>query len=109
MDEHLKRHYLKEEEFLDEFYDVASVAAKFLDGEWQPNCACNDAARKNGEYFLATGELQQLVFASASVHHDANGFSSVQILLKSSKREVNVRVKKVGGDFVVEKIADRIC
>lgn len=108
MEEHLKRHYLKEEEFLDEFYNAASVAAKLLDGEWQPNYACNDAVRKNGEYFLSTGELQQLAFDSASVCHDANGFSSVQILLRSSKRVVNVRVRKVNGDLVAEKIVDKL-
>lgn len=108
MEERIKRYYLKEEEFLDKFYDAASVAAKLLDGEWQPNYACNDVVRKNGAYFLSTGELQQLVFDSASVCHDANGFSSVQIVLRSSKRVVNVRVRKVRGDLIAEKIVDKL-
>lgn len=109
MDEYIKRHYLKEEEFLEEFNDAANVAVKLLDGEWQPNDACNDVVRKNGEYFLSTGELQHLVFDSASVYHDAKGFSSVQIVLRSSKRVVSVRVEKVDDDLVAEKIVDKPC
>lgn len=107
MDEHLKRHYVFEEDFLDEFGDVAGAAAKFLDGEWWPNHDCDDTVRKNREYFLSTGELNQLVFDGASVYHDQEGFSSVEILLRSSKRIVNVRVRKVGQDLLAEKLVDR--
>jgi hypothetical protein len=107
MIEHLKRHYPKEEEFLSEFYDVASIAGKLLDGAWEPNPDCNDTTRKNQEYFYSTGELHILVFDSASVYHDANGFSSVQILLKSSNRFVNVRVKNVNDKLVGEILTDR--
>jgi len=107
MDERLKRHYLREEEFLDEFGDSAAVAARFLDGAWSPDCDCDDNARKNHRYFLSTGELNQLVFDSADVYHDEHGFSSVQILLRSAKRIVNVRVRKVGQDLVAEKLIDK--
>ncbi len=33
MDEYLKRNYLKEEEFLDEFYHIATIAATGVNGE----------------------------------------------------------------------------
>lgn len=107
MEERFKRLYLKEEEFLGEFGDVASAAAKLLNGEWQPNDTANDAARKNLEYFFSTGEVSNLVFDSASVYHDDKGFSSAQITLKSSRRHVTVRVRKVHGELIEEKIIDR--
>ena len=107
MDEYLARNYLKEEEFLDEYGEVASVAARTLNGEWQPDYQCDDAARKNRDYFKSTGELVQLAFRSAAVFHSANQFSSVQIVLESSSRVVNVRVKLTGDDLMAEKILDR--
>ena len=104
---HLKRYYNKEEEFLEEFYNVASVAASFLNGEWSPKNDCNDDIRQQQKYFLSTGELSQLVFDSAAVHHDAGGFFSVQIVLRSYNRVVTVQVKKVGEDLVAEKLVDK--
>ena len=107
MAEYWKGSYLKEEEFLDEFFNVADKAAQLLNGDWKPNSACTDKARHNRDYFLSTGELYQLTFDSAAVYHDENGFSSVQIILKSSKRIVNVRVRKVNGSLIAEKILDK--
>src|SRR4030042_2372970 len=104
MEERYKRSYLKEEEFLDEFGDVANVAARVINGEWQPSYHANDSVRKNQEYFISTGELTTLVFDSASIYHNANGFSSAQIILKSSKRIVNVRVRNVKGKLIGKKI-----
>ena len=46
LSEHMKRHHLKEEEFLDEFYNAASVASKLLESAWSPNPQCDDASRK---------------------------------------------------------------
>jgi hypothetical protein len=103
MEERLRKHYLKEEEFLDEFDSIASVAVKILEGEWQPNYAANDNTRKNQDNF----KMQCLVFDSASVYHDKNGFSSAQIILKSSHRRVNVRIRKINGELVGEKIFDK--
>ena len=108
MSEYCKRLYNKEEEFLDEFYNVASVAVKILNEEWKPNSHCDENVRKNRKYFLSTGELNALVFDSASVYHDENGFSSVQILLKSSSRIVNVRIKRIDGKFVGEKLIEKL-
>ena len=105
--EFLKRLYKKEEEFLDEFAASAITAAAILGGDWQPNYHCDDHVRYNQQYFLSTGELTQLVFDSASVHHDEQGFSSVQIVLRSSKRIVTVRVTKQGEELTAEKIVDR--
>ena len=107
MGEYCKRHYLKEEEFLDEFYNAASIAARLLGEEWEPNPECNDSVRKNQQYFLSTGELNALVFNSASVYHDEKGFSSMQIVLRSSKRLVTVQVRKSNGELIAEKIVDR--
>jgi hypothetical protein len=107
MDEKPKRVYLKEEEFLEEFSDVAMVAAAELNGEWCPDKNCGDATRKNQEHLRSTGELGHLVFNSAAIYYDRNVFASVEILLNSSTRVVKVRVKKVGGKLVAEKIVDR--
>lgn len=104
MTEYLKRHYDKEEEFLEEFYDAASAAGKILDEEWQPNPHCDDNVRKNQSHFLSTGELNTLVFDSASVFHDTDGFSFAQIHMKSSTRIVNIRIKNIDGKLVGEKL-----
>ena len=105
-----KRIYLKEEEFLEEFSDIARVVAGELNCEWRPSNMCDEAERKNQEYLRSTGELSQLMFKSAALYHSADGlFSSIQIMLESSKRCVNVRVKMVGGKLVAEKILDKPC
>jgi len=106
--EYLKRHYLKEEEFLEEFYDVAVVAAKLVDDAWRPNPDCNDSSRRNLDYFLSSGQLNDLFFRSAAVYHDTNKFSSVQIVLESSQRIVTVKVKSEDGNLVGEKLVDKI-
>jgi hypothetical protein len=62
----------------------------------------------NRSYFKSSGELKRLIFEAADVCHDVGGVSSVQIVLRSSTRTVTVRVKKVGTDFVAEKIVDRL-
>jgi len=108
MEEYFNRLYCKKEEFLDEFGEVTSVAATLLNGEWQPNHTANETTRKNLEYFFSKGEVNDLVFDSASVYHNENGFSSVQIILKSSHRLVNVRVRNVFGKMTGEKIIDRL-
>jgi len=107
MNEDMKEYYQNEEEFLDEFSDFAREAAKLLNDEWQPNAACTDRARKNRDYFFSRGELYSLTFYGAAVYHDKNGFSSVQIVLKSSTRTVTVRVKRKDGNLIAEKIVDK--
>ena len=108
MGEQLHRYYTREEEFLDEFANCASVAAALLSGDWTPSYSCNDAVRKDRQYFLSLGDLNHLVFDGAAVYHDSTGFSSVQIVLKSSRRTVNVRVRWKDGDLAAEKILDRL-
>jgi hypothetical protein len=107
MTEYLKKPYNREEEFLDEFGNIASVAVRLVKGEWQPNYFASDTTRKNQEYFLPLGEIENLVFDQAWVYHDNNGFSSAQIILKSSHRTVNVLVRMVNGELVGEKIVDK--
>lgn len=106
--ERMHRNYLKEEEFLEHFDSSAREASKLLNGDWKPNYDCNDNERRQRDYFRKSGELTWLVFSSGSVFHDENGhFSSVQIVLESLKRQVNVRVSMVEGKLVAEKIVDR--
>lgn len=106
--EYMWRNYLKEEEFLDEYGDVAAVASELLGDDWVPNYDCTDRDRHNRDYFLSTGELIALDFESAAVFRDGEFFSSVQIVLRSSTRIANVRVsKKENGELVAEKIIDR--
>ena len=103
----MEKGYFKEEEFLEEYERIAIAAAKTLNGEWQPNYTANDSVRRNQEYFFSTGAIENLVFDSAWVYHDNNGFSSAQIILKSSRRLVNVRVKVINDELIGEKIVDR--
>ena len=107
MDEEYVRNYTREEEFLNEYGDVAGVAARALNGKWQPDYKCDDAARKSRDYFKSSGELAELAFQSAAVYRSGNRFSSAQILLETSSRVVTIRVKLVGDDLVAEKIVDR--
>jgi hypothetical protein len=104
----LKLSYLKEEEFLDEFYNAAGVAARLLGDEWSPNYNCNDAVRSNQKYLKEAGDLASLVFESASVFHNSKGFHSVQIILGSAKRVVNIAVRQVGDKLLAEKLVDRM-
>jgi len=85
MDEHLKRHYVREEEFLDEFANVAWAAVRCLDGAWSPDTDCDHNARVNQKYFLDIGELDRLVFERGSVFHNSGGFSAAQIVLRSTR------------------------
>jgi hypothetical protein len=90
MAECMKRFYTKEEEFLDEFGMLVGAALRVLGDDWRPDFHCDDDTRRNRKYFLKTGELSQLLFDGAAVYHDENGFSSTQIVLKSSKRLAHV-------------------
>ena len=69
----LKR-YDKEEEFLDDLSEIASSASLVLGGDWEPNYWCNDKTRHKIQYFLSRGELQRLMFDSASVCAMQMGF-----------------------------------
>lgn len=110
MPKNRKRIYLKEEEFMEEFSDVARVVAGELNCGWRPDNVCDEAEKKNQNFFKSTGELGQVMFKSAAVYYGPHGlFSSVEIALESSKRYVEVRVKLVGGKLVAEKILDRPC
>lgn len=107
MNERFKGLVAKEEEFLEDFSSAAGTAAELLEGEWEPNYSCSDLARKNRDYFLSTGELQDLVFDTAAIYHDDSGFSSVQIVLKSASRVVTVRVRKTDKGYSAEKIVSK--
>jgi hypothetical protein len=107
MNEYRKDSYLKEEEFLEDFFDAAIAASKLLAEEWKPNIHCNDSVSKSQQYFLSTDESNTLIFDSAFVFHDTKGFSSVQIILKSSNRIVNIRIKRDKNKLIGEKLIDK--
>jgi hypothetical protein len=110
MGKNRKRIYLKEEEFLEEFSDVARVVAGELDCGWRPNNVCDEAEAKNQNHLRSTGEIGQVMFKSAAVYYGPHGlFSSIEIVLESSKRCVKVCVKIVGGKLIAEKTHDRQC
>lgn len=100
------RIYSKEEEFLDEFYDWASVAVLALKGAWCPNYSCDDKVRKRREYFLLSGELSELVFMSASSRRNGLNGLEIEINLQSSTRVVNMKVSQREGLVVAENISD---
>lgn len=106
--EHFVRLIRNEEEFLDGFSGEARSAAELLAGEWTPNHAADDNTRRNQEYFRRRGELAELLFECAAVYKDADQrFSSVQIVLASSCRQVTVRVRRTHTGLRAEKIVDR--
>ena len=45
-DEHMHRHYSREEDFLAEFYNLASAAAAAVGDEWYPKADSDDEVRK---------------------------------------------------------------
>jgi len=101
------RNYLKEEEFLDEFYNWASTAALAVEGAWHPNYSCDDNARRQRDYFLKSGELSSLAFMSAAVQDDGKTGVHAQILLESSARIVNVKVEERDGKPFAQVLIDR--
>ena len=107
MTEHMKRHYRKEEEFLDEFPGVGPAVSETVLDEYEPDYDADDDARSNVKYLLERGELSVLAFDSASVYHENNRFSSVQVVLKSSSRIVTIRVVPSEKSYKTEIIVDK--
>lgn len=107
MSESLHKYYMKEEQFLDEFSEVATEAVKILNHEWHPDDNCDDGTRKNRDHFFSTEQLNSLTYNGATIYHDQGRFSSAQIVLKSSKRIVTVRVKMENENLIAEKIVDK--
>jgi len=106
-DEHVYRHYVREEDFLAEFYNLAPAAARAVGDAWHPRDDCDDGLRRQQQYFLKSGELTALVFDGAAVYHTPSGFSSVVVFLRSSTRVVSVRVRPKGKSFVGKIEVDR--
>lgn len=101
------RHYLKEEEFVDEFYDWAAAVATAVAGQWRPNDSCNDAARERAAYFFKSGEMTWLTFSSASVHRPPGGDAYSQVVLHSSDRVVTVWVSSPEKEPITKILLDR--
>ena len=101
------RNYLKEEEFLDEFYDWDAAAAAAVNNQWRPNTDCDDAARKQSQYFLKSGEMTWLSFASASVHRPPDEDPYAQILLESSSRVVTIWISSPNRKIITKTQVDK--
>jgi hypothetical protein len=101
------RNYLKEEQFLDEFYNWAAAAASAVGNEWRPNADCDDEARKQSAYFLKTGDMTWLTFSSASVHRPPNGDAYAQIVLESSNRIITIWVSSPERMPIAKILVDR--
>jgi hypothetical protein len=106
-DEHMHRHYTREEDFLAEFHNLTPAAAAAVSDEWYPRADADDALRAQERYFLSTGELTRLVFDGATSYHGSEGFSSVVITLRSARRVVSVRVRPKSKSYVATIEVDR--
>jgi len=60
MDEYVRRQYLREEGFLEEYLGTVDAVLPQLPCPWQPNFQCNDQARWQRDRLLATGQLESL-------------------------------------------------
>src|SRR5262249_25068567 len=60
MDEYVRRMYLKEEEFLEEYLGTVEAAVDLLHLDWQPNYSCNDQVREGDARRLRAGALHTL-------------------------------------------------
>ena len=107
MPESIEQTFTKEEEFLAGYFDAAMAAAELLEGDWRPNPACNEQTRKSRAEALAKGELARLAFERANVAGEANGFSTVEILLRSSRRTIKIQVMKADDTVTAEIVEDR--
>ena len=87
MDEYVRRMYLKEEEFLEEYLGTVEAAVDLLHLDWQPNYSCNDHARDHREETAASTRRHH-VAACASVQRWAHrqAASALARLRASAKR-----------------------
>src|SRR5687768_10995422 len=100
MDGWVKRMYLHEEDFLEEWYATVEAVLQHLPHAWQPNFQCDDRARAERDQLLARGQLATLTFDSAVIFYDKDVFSSIQLYLRSSARLVIVRVRWAGAEMM---------
>ena len=106
MDEHVHRMYLKEEEFLEVYYETVDAVLPRLGHDWRPNFQCNDHVRDRRARLLATGQLAELTFDSAVLFHGREGLTSIRLYLRSSARFLVARIHWVEGATRVEMLAD---
>lgn len=99
--------FYKEEQFLEQYSDIAEKAAEVINHEWVPNYFADDNTRRNQEYFMGTKELKDLVFISAHVEYKVGGALSTQVLLESANRVVTIRVTKSNGVLQGEVLVDK--
>ena len=106
MDEHVNRMCLKEEEFLEVYYETVDAVLPSLGHAWRPCFLCNDHVRDRRARLLAMGQLAELTFDSAVMFHGRDGLSSIRLYLRSSARFVVTRIHWAAGETRVEMLAD---
>ena len=109
MDEHVHRMFLKEEDFLVEYYGTVDVMLPLIGHDWRPHFQCNDGVRNRRARLLATAQLAELTFDSAVLFHGRDGLSSIRLYLRSSTRFLVARIHWVGAETQVEVLADNEC
>ena len=111
-EERLVRYFNKEEQFLEEFDSggVISAILGVIDRDaWRPEYDANDETRRKNEYTLKEGFFPDtFFFDGAALYHQGGQFSSVQVILKSSKRVVTIRVSRdENNELNAQKIVDK--
>jgi hypothetical protein len=106
IDEYVRRMYLKEEEFLEEYLGTVEATVDLLHLDWQPNFSCNDSARDEFARGLRRGLVEKLTFQDAVIFHGRDGFSSIRVYLRSSTRFTVIRIYFVGGQVAAETVCD---
>jgi hypothetical protein len=107
MNEHLHDYFTEEEQFLEAYPCCARAAAVLMRHDWELNPKCNAVSRQRRDSLLQAGQLLNLSFDAAAVYHGEDGFSSVRIVLRSSRRTVTVRITEKDGSLLAEKIAEK--
>src|SRR5262249_55353335 len=106
MNEYVRRQYLKEEDFLEEYLGTVDAVLPQLPHAWQPNFQCDDRARFQRGRLRGTGQLASLPFDSAVLFYGRDGLSSIGLYLRSSERFVVARIHFGGGRTAVDVLAD---
>src|SRR5262245_10263237 len=110
-DEWVRLLYRKEEDFPEHFLGTVEalllVLAAELGADWRPNYSCDDRQRWQQHLRLNAGQVHALTFEEAVIFHGREGFSSLQLHLRSSHLLLIVRVCSLGGQMAVEKRLDR--
>lgn len=92
MDEYTRRVYHSEDDFLADWFMLAEALTPLCG--WQPDYRGADPHER--DCLCRAGKLTELAFDGASIAHGREGWSSLNVYLRSSTRYVVVRVSQEG-------------